>query len=52
MPRPVRETIQKLVIVWGVEANNLKTRKEAVEQVSLLIDNSREEVLKSIHSLN
>jgi hypothetical protein len=52
MPHPVLETIQKLVIVWGDEANNLKTRKEAVEQISLQIDNSRKAVLKSIHSLH
>jgi hypothetical protein len=52
MPHPVLETIQKLVIVWEEEANNLKTRKESVEQVSLQIDNSREQVLKSIHSLH
>ena len=51
MPDPVPKTIQKLVAVWGEEANNLKTSEEAVNRVSMQVDTSREEVLKSIRSL-
>ena len=52
MPHPVEETVQELVSVWAAEADNLKTTNEAVKRVSQQIDNSREEVLKSIHSLH
>jgi hypothetical protein len=51
MPEPVPKTIQKLVTVWGEEANNLKTSEEAANRVSMQVDASREEVLKSIRSL-
>ncbi len=51
MPEPVPKTIQKLVAVWGEEANNLKTSEEAANRVSMQVDASRKEVLKSIRSL-
>ncbi|MGC1879022.1 MAG: hypothetical protein WA347_04450 [Rhabdochlamydiaceae bacterium] len=51
MPDPVPKTIQKLVTVWGEEANHLKTSEEAANRVSMQVDTSREEVLKLIRSL-
>ncbi len=51
MPKPVPETIQKLVEIWREEANLLNTSEEAADLVSRQIDASRESVLKSIRSL-
>jgi len=51
MPDPVPETIQKLIVVWRTEANQLKMSEEAANRVSQQIDASRHEVLKSILSL-